>query len=119
MTARIPTELEFGAAFDNLIRVMERWGNESQASSEQEIDEMLASLRQRGWRRRDVYDLLQKTCDYRLAYLPSESIDYVSDVEIAVTGHVAAESLMRFADDPAEDADQLLAFVRSGDWKHV
>jgi hypothetical protein len=119
MKAIPPTELEIAAAFSNLICVMERWGNQSQASSEREVDEMLASLRQRGWRRRDVYDLLQKTCDHRLDYLPSKSIDYVSDVETAVIGHVAAGSVMRFADDPVESADQLLVFVRSGDWKRA
>jgi len=100
-----------------LLVILRDWGSESFEISEKKIDDFLIHLKNNGWKRVDVYNLLQKTCFPIAKNLPEGGLDYISDVETSLIGHVAPGYIMRFPNENFESDEELVAYVRSNAWK--
>ncbi len=49
-------------------------------------------------------------------HLTSEAIDFVCDVESAVTGFVHPDSIMCFPDENFKSSEEMIGYVRSNVW---
>ena len=103
--------------FNRLRNILSSWDEYAEAQSRTTLDAFVQRLIAHGWTRREVYDLLQRTCSVEFARFPQAGLEYVADVETAVTGHVAPAAIMRFPDDPVGDVEQLAQYVRFGAWR--
>ena len=103
--------------FNRLRDILGSWDEHAEAQSQATLDAFLQRLIADGRTRCEVYDLLQRTCSLEFARFPQAGLEYVADVETAVTGRVAPAAIMRFPDDPVGDVEQLAQYVRSGAWR--
>lgn len=102
--------------FSTLLRMLGDWGHVAEAICQKNVDDFLSNLIKKGWRRRDIYNLLQKTTIPSDFGLTSEAIDYVCDIESAVTGFIHPDCIMRFPDEEFKDNEEMIAYVRSKAW---
>ncbi|UOD32858.1 hypothetical protein INH39_15050 [Massilia violaceinigra] len=111
------TSQEVTETFTILEKIMSTWTEESKDICEVKIDDFLGDLTKRGWRRNDIFKLLQETYAPARPPLPDGASIYLGGVEDSITGYLHPDCIMRFADENIENIEELTAYVRSAQWK--
>lgn len=111
------TAQEIAGAFTILEEIMSTWTEESKEMCEMKIDDFLRNLKKRGWRRNDIFQLLQETYTPERLAIPDSASDYIGGVEDSITGYLHRDCIMRFPDENIDNIEELTAYVRSAQWR--
>lgn len=108
---------EIAEAFTIFEAIMSAWTEEDKAILVVKIDDFLDDLKKDGWRRNDIFKLLQETYAPERNPLPDGASIYLGGVEDSITGYLHPDCIMRFPHENIENIEELTAYVRSAQWK--
>lgn len=107
---------QYASGRERLLEVLRQWELLEGEKGDNRFGSWLEQIQRHGWTRKDVCRLIWEILDQNPNKLSESSLDQLAEFESALTGFCDSKCIIRFPNDPADEA-QLAEFVRRNQWR--
>ena len=111
---------QYASGRQELQEVLREWDETGNSAGSPSVTNRFGSwferIKDEGWTRKDVYDLVRDILDERPVRFSESTIDELAGFETTLTGFCAADCILRFPNEPS-GVSQLVEYVRGNRWR--
>lgn len=123
MKANNISQQKYSAGKERLLKVLRQWDRSGPAPKHEDLqndrtafDAWKKSVKDEGWTRKDMYDLINDIYGHHAKKFSAHTVDQLGEFETGITGRCDQDCIERFPGDP-EDMDAFLEHVRGNKWR--